>query len=57
MDKDFILEQIRLFAAENGGRTPGRLALQKAAGIKESDWSGKYWARWNLAYPGYTHTH
>ena len=49
MDKELILQQIRLFAAKNGGRTPGKVAFQKATGIKESDWSGKYWARWSDA--------
>ena len=49
MNKDFILEQIRLFAVKNGGRTPGRESFQKATGIKETDWSGKHWARWNDA--------
>jgi len=49
MDKDFILEQIRLFAAKNAGRTPGREAFEKATGIKETDWSGRYWTRWSEA--------
>ncbi len=49
MDRDFILEQIRLLAAKNGGRTPGKIAFQKATGIKEADWSGKYWTKWSDA--------
>ncbi len=49
MDKDFILEQIRVLSIKHGGRTPGKAAFQKATGIKESDWSGKHWVRWSDA--------
>lgn len=49
MDKNFIIEQIRLLAANNGGQTPGKKAFAKATGIKDADWLGKYWARWSDA--------
>ena len=49
MDKDFILEQMGHFAAKIGTRTIGKVAFQKATGIKEADWLGKYWARWSEA--------
>jgi hypothetical protein len=35
-------------AAANG-RPPGVKLVRREAGIKESDWSGKYWARWSQA--------
>ena len=49
MDKDFILEQIKSIAAQNGGQPLGIGAFEKATGIKPSDWLGRYWARWGDA--------
>lgn len=49
MKKQHILDEITRTAAANGGRPLGRLAFLKATGIKEIDWRGKYWARWNDA--------
>jgi len=49
MDKDFILEQIKSIASQNGGQPLGVGAFEKATGIKPSDWSGRYWARWGDA--------
>ena len=49
MDKDFILQQIKNYANEHGGKTPGKIAFEKSTGIKETDWSGRYWVRWSDA--------
>ena len=49
MDKQFILDEIKRTAAENGGPTLGRARFEKETGIGVSDWQGKYWARWNDA--------
>jgi len=49
MDKQRILDEIQRTAAENGGQPLGRSAFLKATGIKEVDWRGRYWARWNDA--------
>ncbi len=49
MDKDFILEQIREVSIKLGGQTPGKGVFQRESGIKESDWAGRYWVRWNDA--------
>lgn len=49
MDKQHILSEIRRLAKENGGTAPGRLAIQRASGIRESDWLGKHWVRWSDA--------
>jgi hypothetical protein len=44
-----ILKAIRDHAAAHGGKPPGRLALERATGIKEAAWRGVLWARWNEA--------
>lgn len=47
MEKERILEAIRGTAKENGGQPLGRESFATATGIKESDWSGKFWSRWS----------
>ena len=49
MDKADILDAIQRCAAENGGRPLGRERFEVATGIRESDWSGRFWLRWNDA--------
>ena len=49
MNKQHILQEIKRTAAANGGLPLGRLRFFRETGIKESDWKGKYWARWNDA--------
>lgn len=49
MTKDFILKEIKRTALNNGGNALGKGAFFNATGIKESDWSGKYWVRWSDA--------
>jgi hypothetical protein len=49
MTKNQIIREIQRTAEENGGRPLGRLRFLGETGIKESDWRGKYWARWNDA--------
>lgn len=47
--KSDIIGAIRRIAAENGGTPPGKRTFERVTGIKESDWSGRYWARWSDA--------
>ncbi|HSQ28297.1 MAG TPA: GIY-YIG nuclease family protein [Gemmatimonadaceae bacterium] len=47
--KEEILTEIRRTAAENGGVALGKKRFLDATGIAESDWSGRYWARWGDA--------
>jgi hypothetical protein len=49
MKKEHILSEIRRTADENKGLPLGRGRFEKETGIKQSDWSGKYWTRWNDA--------
>lgn len=49
MTKDDVLREIRRIAAENGGVAPGRIAFFDATGIRESDWSGRWWTTWGAA--------
>ena len=49
MDKQYILEEIRRTAIENGGKPLGRRSFGKQTGIKFHDWFGKYWVRWSDA--------
>lgn len=49
MKKQHILDEIKRTAQENGGKALGRERFGKVTGIREGDWSGRYWARWSEA--------
>ena len=49
MDKDHIVGEIKRTAKANGGIPLGWRKFFTETGIKESDWLGRYWARWNDA--------
>jgi Meiotically up-regulated gene 113 len=49
IDKEHILSEIRRTAEENGGRALGLLRFSAETGIRKTDWSGRYWARWGDA--------
>jgi Meiotically up-regulated gene 113 len=49
VDRDYILAEIRRTAAENGGVALGRQRFATETGIREHDWSGRFWARWSDA--------
>lgn len=49
ISKDDILKAIRFQAAQNGGVALGKARFEKATGIREASWRGKYWAFWNDA--------
>jgi len=49
MDKLHILEEIKRTAKANAGVPLGRLRFFTETGIKESDWLGIHWVRWNDA--------
>lgn len=47
--RDRIISEIKKLAAMNGGRPPGKRAFLRETGIRRSDWSGRFWARWGDA--------
>jgi hypothetical protein len=47
--KTHILDEIECTAEANGGQALGRQRFYAETGIKETDWSGKYWVRWSDA--------
>ena len=49
MDKNHILSEIRRTAEENSGIPLGRSRFEQETGIKQWDWCGKFWSRWNEA--------
>ena len=49
MNREHILSEIRRTAVENGGVGLGRARFQTETGIRESDWRGIHWVRWNEA--------
>lgn len=49
VDRDFIVAEIRRCADENDGTPLGRARFEAVTGIRESDWSGRFWARWSDA--------
>jgi Meiotically up-regulated gene 113 len=49
MEKPHILDEIRRTAAANGGVALGVQRFYTETGVKESDWRGRFWARWGDA--------
>jgi Meiotically up-regulated gene 113 len=49
MNKQHILDEIRRTAKANNGAPLGKRMFLTETGIKESDWLGRYWARWGDA--------
>lgn len=47
--REEIIAEIQRTAAANGGKPLGRLRFATETGIREHDWRGRYWARWNEA--------
>lgn len=49
MKKEYILQEIKRTAKANGGVPLGSMRFTSKTGIKQSDWYGKFWARWGDA--------
>jgi hypothetical protein len=48
-DREFIIAEIRRLTKENDGVPIGQTRFAKETGIRESEWLGRYWARWGDA--------
>lgn len=49
MDKQHILDEIRRTAEANSGAALGKQRFFAETGIRESDWSGRFWIKWSDA--------
>src|SRR2546423_4339067 len=49
MTKEHILQEIRRTAQANSGVPLGRVRFFKETGVKDTDWLGRFWARWGDA--------
>jgi hypothetical protein len=49
VSKQRILDEIKRTALANGGVPLGVARFFQETGIKDSDWKGKFWARWGDA--------
>jgi hypothetical protein len=49
IDKNHIIEEIKRTAAANCGAPLGTQRFFAETGIKQTDWIGRYWARWGDA--------
>src|ERR1700733_10610434 len=49
MDKQHILAEIKRTAKGNHGEPLGVARFFQETGIKDTDWHGKFWARWGDA--------
>jgi hypothetical protein len=49
MQKEHIFQEIRRTADAKHGAALGKKTFYAETGIKESDWQGKFWARWSDA--------
>lgn len=47
--RDHILAEIKRTAAANDGSPLGRQRFEAETGIKETDWSGRFWTKWSDA--------
>lgn len=47
VERQHIIDEINRTAVD--GRALGRMRFEAETGIKEADWSGRYWARWSEA--------
>lgn len=47
--KEHIVKEIQRTAQQNGNIPLGRQRFLQVTGIKESDWSGKFWVKWSEA--------
>ena len=49
LSKEKIIEEIKRVAETNGGVAPGKRLFEQEAGIRASEWEGRYWTKWSDA--------
>ena len=47
ISREHILQEVKRTAEANGGKPLGKARFLNETGIREADWIGRFWARWN----------
>jgi Meiotically up-regulated gene 113 len=47
ISRENILQEVKRTAEKNGGKPLGKARFLNETGIRDADWIGRFWARWN----------
>ncbi|WOJ90086.1 GIY-YIG nuclease family protein [Methylocapsa polymorpha] len=49
MDRQFLINEIKRLANENGGKPPGQEKFRRETGVSPAQWRGIHWVNWSAA--------